>query len=73
VLAVVKMHASRHDTSIRRYAIEASGVVVGEPVHGSGGVLIGVPLVRRAPRSGRRRRGPAGLDPRRSRAFATTS
>jgi hypothetical protein len=49
VLAVVKMHTSSHDTSIRRYAIEASGVVVGEPVHGYGGILTGVtgvPLVR---------------------------
>jgi circadian clock protein KaiC len=46
VLAVVKMHTSRHDTSIRRYAIESSGVVVGEPVHGYGGVLTGMPLVR---------------------------
>ncbi|HWX08497.1 MAG TPA: ATPase domain-containing protein, partial [Gaiellaceae bacterium] len=46
VLAVVKMHTSSHDTSIRRYAIESSGVVVGEPVHGYGGILTGVPLVR---------------------------
>ena len=46
VLAVVKMRTSRHDASIRRYAIEASGVVVGEPVQGYGGVLTGVPLVR---------------------------
>jgi hypothetical protein len=40
------MRTSRHDTSIRRYTIESSGVVVGEPVHGYGGVLTGVPLVR---------------------------
>lgn len=46
VLAVVKMRASRHDTTIRRYAIEPSGVVVGEPVHGHGGILTGVPIVR---------------------------
>jgi circadian clock protein KaiC len=46
VLAVVKMRTSRHDTSVRRYAIESSGVVVGEPIHGYGGVLTGVPLVR---------------------------
>jgi circadian clock protein KaiC len=46
VLAVVKMRGSRHDTSIRRYAIESSGVVVGEPVHDYGGVLTGIPLVR---------------------------
>jgi circadian clock protein KaiC len=46
VLAVVKMRTSLHDKSIRRYAIESSGVVVGEPVHGYGGVLTGVPLVR---------------------------
>jgi circadian clock protein KaiC len=46
VLAVVKMRTSRHDTSIRRYAIESSGAVVGEPVHGYRGALTGVPLVR---------------------------
>jgi circadian clock protein KaiC len=46
VLAVVKMRASRHDTSVRRFAIESSGVVVGEPVHDRGGVLTGVPHVR---------------------------
>ncbi len=46
VLAVVKMHTSRHDASIRRYAIESSGVVVGEPVQGYGGVLTGMPIVR---------------------------
>ena len=45
VLAVVKMRNSSHDRSIRRYAIEASGAVVGEPVQGSG-ILTGVPLVR---------------------------
>ena len=46
VLAVVKMHTSPHDASIRRYTIESSGVVVGEPVHGYGGVLTGMPVVR---------------------------
>ncbi len=46
VLAVVKMHTSRHDASIRRYAIESSGVVVGEPVQGYGGVLTGLPIIR---------------------------
>ena len=46
VLAVVKMRTSRHDRSIRRYTIESSGVVVGEPVRGYGGVLTGVPIVR---------------------------
>ena len=45
-LAVMKMRTSRHDTSIRRYSIESAGVVVGAPVHGSGGALTGVPLVR---------------------------
>jgi circadian clock protein KaiC len=45
VLAVVKMRNSGHDRSIRRYAIESSGAVVGEPVQGSG-ILTGVPLVR---------------------------
>lgn len=46
ILAVVKMRTSRHDTSIRRYTIEASGVVVGEPVRGYGGLLTGIPLLR---------------------------
>jgi len=46
VLAVVKMRASRHDTSVRRFTIETSGIVVGEPVHSHGGVLTGVPLIR---------------------------
>ncbi len=46
VLAVVKMRTSRHDTSVRRYTIESSGVVIGEPIQGYGGVLTGVPLVR---------------------------
>ena len=46
VLAVVKMRASRHDTSIRRYTIESSGIVVGEPLGGHGSVLTGVPFVR---------------------------
>ena len=46
VLAVVKMRASHHDKSIRRYAIESSGIVVGEPVRDYGGVLTGVPRVR---------------------------
>jgi circadian clock protein KaiC len=46
VLAVVKMRASQHDTSIRRYAIESSGAVVGAPVQGYGGILTGLPLVR---------------------------
>ena len=44
--SVVKMRASRHDTTIRRYATEPSGIVVGEPVQGYGGILTGVPLVR---------------------------
>jgi len=45
-LAVVKMRASRHDASVRRFTIESSGIVVGEPVHGHGGVLTGLPLIR---------------------------
>jgi len=46
VLAVVKMRTSAHDRSIRRYANESSGVVVGEPVQGYGGVLTGIPIAR---------------------------
>ena len=49
-LAVVKMRNSRHDTRIRRYAIEASGVVVGDTMEGYEGVLTGVPLLRGAGR-----------------------
>ena len=49
-LAVVKMRNSRHDTSIRRYAIEPSGVVVGGPVQGYDGVLTGLPLAPPLPR-----------------------
>ena len=67
VLAVVKMRTSRHDTSIRRYAIESSGVVVGEPVHGYGGVLTGLPLVRaESPRAARRKRASAAPQKARS-------
>ncbi|HSY24461.1 MAG TPA: ATPase domain-containing protein, partial [Polyangiaceae bacterium] len=46
VLAVVKMRTSEHDTSIHCYAIGTSGVKVGEPVTGHGGVLTGLPIVR---------------------------
>ncbi|HLK35492.1 MAG TPA: ATPase domain-containing protein [Polyangiaceae bacterium] len=46
VLSVVKMRTSRHDTSIRQYAIESSGVVVKGPVQGYGGALTGLPLLR---------------------------
>ena len=44
VLAVVKMRTSRHDTTIRRYAIESSGIVVGGLVNGYHGVLRGGPF-----------------------------
>lgn len=46
VLTVLKMHTSRHDASIRRYAVESSGIVVGEAVRGYGGVLTGLPLMQ---------------------------
>ena len=46
VLAVVKMRTSPHDTSIHRYSIEPSGVVIGGPVQGHDGVLTGLPHVR---------------------------
>jgi circadian clock protein KaiC len=58
-LAVVKMRTSRHDTSVRHYAIESSGVVVGEPIHGYGGVLTGIPLVRAETSGATRRKGGA--------------
>ena len=46
VLAVVKMRTSRHDTKIRRYSVETSGVVVGEPLDDYRGVLTGITVVR---------------------------
>ncbi len=58
VLAVVKMRSSRHDTSVRRYTVESSGVVVGEPIQGYGGVLTGLPLVRAESPRAARRKGP---------------
>lgn len=44
VLAVVKMRTSQHDTTIVRYSIESSGIVVREPVRGHGGTLMGAPV-----------------------------
>ena len=49
VLAVVKMRNSKHDLSVRRYQIEATGIVVGEPVHGYRGVLSGLPVLTAVP------------------------
>jgi circadian clock protein KaiC len=46
VLAVVKMRTSGHDTRVVRYAIDASGVVIGDGLPTYGGLLTGVPLVR---------------------------
>jgi circadian clock protein KaiC len=46
VLAVVKMRTSRHDTSMRRYEIESSGIVVGHAMECHGGVLTGTPFGR---------------------------
>jgi len=46
VLAVVKMRSSDHDAAVRRYAIERSGIVVGESEHRYRSILTGVPVVR---------------------------
>jgi circadian clock protein KaiC len=48
VLAVVKMRNSKHDLSIRRYAIDESGVTIGDKVSGFRGVLTGMPLLTTA-------------------------
>jgi len=45
VLAVVKMRSSRHELDIRRYSIEASGIVVGEARQRTASLLTGVPLL----------------------------
>jgi circadian clock protein KaiC len=49
VLAVVKMRNSKHDLSVRRYQIEATGITIGEPVHGYRGVLTGLPILTAVP------------------------
>jgi circadian clock protein KaiC len=40
-LLVLKMRGSRHDTTIREYTIEADGMHVGPPFHGTSGILSG--------------------------------
>jgi circadian clock protein KaiC len=49
VLAVVKMRTSPHDTSIRRYGVDSSGIVIGERVAGRSGVLTGIPVLHSEP------------------------
>ena len=49
VMAVVKMRNSAHDLGIRHYTISDSGVAIGAPVEGYGGVLTGVPLLTALP------------------------
>jgi circadian clock protein KaiC len=44
VVTVVKMRTSPHDTSVRRYAIDSSGIVIKEVEFA--GVLTGLPFVR---------------------------
>jgi len=56
VLAVVKMRSSEHDTTIRSYAIERAGVVVGEPEHRYRSILTGVPILRAEDSPARRSR-----------------
>ncbi len=43
VLAVVKMRSSRHDTGVRRYTVDDSGVVLGETMRDYRGALLGAP------------------------------
>jgi circadian clock protein KaiC len=45
LLAVVKMRNSRHDTAVHRYAIDDSGVVLGEAMLHYRGVLMGAPAI----------------------------
>ena len=40
-LLVLKMRGSRHDTTIREYTIEADGMHIGQPFHGTSGILSG--------------------------------
>ena len=51
VLAVVKMRSSRHDTAVRRYTVDDSGVVLGEAMHDYRGALLGAPRI--TPEGGR--------------------
>jgi circadian clock protein KaiC len=43
LLAVVKMRSSRHDTAVRRYTVDESGVVLGEAMRDYRGALLGAP------------------------------
>jgi circadian clock protein KaiC len=44
ITTVVKMRDSDHDRDIRRYTVETSGLVVGERLGGSQGLLMGLPV-----------------------------
>jgi circadian clock protein KaiC len=49
IMAVVKMRNSAHDLGIRHYRIEQTGVTIGNPVEGYGGVLTGLPILTALP------------------------
>ena len=50
VMAIVKVRASAHSNVIRRYEINADGLVIGEPLLDYEGLLGGRPTARRDPR-----------------------
>jgi circadian clock protein KaiC len=58
VLAVVKMRSSRHDTAVRRYTVDDSGVVLGEAMRDYRGALLGAPRI-----TPERARAPVGMTP----------
>jgi circadian clock protein KaiC len=46
LLSVIKTRDSAFDPAVRRYAIEDSGLAVGEPLHGVEGTLMGPSRLR---------------------------
>jgi len=44
ILSVVKMRGSRHSREFRRYEIDETGVVIGDPLTGYGNILSGSPV-----------------------------
>jgi circadian clock protein KaiC len=46
VLAIVKMRGGAHDRGVRRYELDASGIVLSPAAPRRGGLLTGLPLVR---------------------------
>ncbi len=44
-LSVLKMRGTNHDSSIRRFSIDNSGMKIGEPLEILSGILTGNPVV----------------------------